>query len=107
MPRDYPPIAADPDYEITVDLDESEMSFPGDPMTSVDENYGIIVIGAISLDLSLVVTDFGKGKVLVWTANSNVNSIFPMSDLFMSRMLDCLGKRVYCTASVTECGAYT
>lgn len=85
---DWPPIIVNPDHYITEGLSPDEMPFPADQMISVDPTYEILAEGAYTHSPSLVVTEFGKGRILVQTAHPGYTAIHPFSDEVYTRMVD-------------------
>lgn len=105
--NDFPPIAVDSTHEITQGIERQDLIFPGDSMTSVDENYHILIAGSTSLSPSLLILEYGLGKIIIHTAHPSPNAIRPFSDEIYTRMINWLAKREYSTEPITECSSYT
>jgi hypothetical protein len=75
------------DHFVTEDLIDNEMPFPADAMTKVDKRYRVLAKQKSTGALSLAVADFGDGRVLVQTGCEAVNSMFPLSDEMLRRMV--------------------
>jgi hypothetical protein len=105
--QDFPPVAIDSSHEITKDIIQEDLPFPGDSMTFVDDHYQTLVVGATSLKPSLVITEFGLGKLLVCTAHPSPNALYTFGDEIYIRMINWLVKREYTTEPITECVSYT
>jgi hypothetical protein len=88
---DWPPIIVDPNHEITQGLPADEMPGPADRMQNVDANYDVLVVGAATGDASLVVTEYGSGRILAQTAHPSASSMNPFSDEVYIRMVNWVG----------------
>ncbi|MEW6444251.1 MAG: hypothetical protein AB1640_25175 [bacterium] len=83
---DYPPVIADPDHFITQGLTEEEMPFPADRVSLADESYDVLVRGRATNTPSLLVAEYGSGRVLVQTS-CPAGGMYEMSDEVYRRML--------------------
>lgn len=90
---EWPPIIVNTSHEITRGLSESEMPAPADRMSSVDSQYEVLVVGRASGYPSLVIGQYGNGRILVQTANPSRDAFEPFSDEVYIRMVNWVGSR--------------
>lgn len=79
-----------PKHYITSGLPASDLPFPADPMIEVDRNYKVLAVQKSTRWASLAVCDFGKGRVVVQTANENNKPQapeHPLADEILRRMI--------------------
>lgn len=91
LSSDYPPVIADPNHFITSGLTASEVPFPADQMLNIDPFYHTLVVGGTTGSASLVVGEYGAGRILVQTAHSSGGAIHPFSDIAYTRMIEWVG----------------
>ena len=91
--RDWPPVIVKANHEITQSLKPEEMPGPGDRITGLAAQYEILVRGAYLSRPSLVVTTYGRGRVLVQTANASLQSANPISNAAYTRMIEWVAKK--------------
>ncbi len=103
---DHPPIIINPNHEILFGLDAEELSIPADQMTVIAPEYEILIIGAITGSASLVVLEYGEGKILVCTSNVNPIANTPMSDQYFLRLIQWLGSSIT-VDNIQACESYT
>jgi phosphatidylserine/phosphatidylglycerophosphate/cardiolipin synthase-like enzyme len=85
---DDDPLIVDPNHFITDGLASAEMPTPYDQMTNLDPAYHVLVVGHITGSPSLVVADYGAGRVLVETAHPGYGAIKVFSDEVYRRMIN-------------------
>lgn len=90
---DCPPTIVDPDHAITRNLAPEEMPFPADQMIDIDPFYHILVVGNTTGSASLVIGEYGLGRILVETAHPNALTDCPFSDQVYIRMIEWLLER--------------
>lgn len=105
--NDFPPIAVDSIHEITQGIEREDLIFPADSMSSVDENYHVLIVGATSFCPSLLISEYGLGKIVIQTAHPATYAAYPFSDEIYTRMINWLVKREYSTEPIIECKSYT
>lgn len=66
------------------------MPFPADQMLDVDPHYEILAIGSVTGSASLVIDEYGAGRILVQTGHPATTSIYPFSDEAYIRMVNWL-----------------
>ncbi|NQZ70758.1 MAG: hypothetical protein HRT89_22135, partial [Lentisphaeria bacterium] len=81
------PVAVEKWHPIIRGLPESELTFPADSMKDLDKHYRVLVKGSVSGTPSLVIAEFGTGRILVQTASENPKASKPFSDRLLVRML--------------------
>jgi hypothetical protein len=85
--RDTTRINLKPDHFITEDLPDADMPFPADPILKIDPRYTILAKQKSTDWPSLAVCTFGKGRVVVQTANESRASTIPFGDEIFRRMV--------------------
>jgi hypothetical protein len=85
---DYPPRVVDPNHDITSGIEPSDLPFPADQMLSVHSFYDTLVVGGSTGYASLVVGEYGQGRVLIHTAHPSRSAGHPFSDEVYRRMVD-------------------
>lgn len=75
------------DHFITEDLPEKDMPFAADPMIKVDKRYRVLAKQKGDGHASLVVCNFGDGRVVVQTANESYGATVPLTDEILRRMV--------------------
>jgi len=85
---DYPPTIVDPDHDITRGLQPRDLPFPADRMISVDPFYHTLVVGSLTGSASLVIGEYGGGRILVQTAHPSYSAGHPFSDEAYVRMIE-------------------
>lgn len=88
---DYPPVIVDPDHFITLGLAASEMPVPADQMVNIHPFYHTLVVGRTTGSASLVVGEYGAGRILVQTAHPARLAFHPFSDTVYIRMIEWVG----------------
>lgn len=76
-----------PEHFITKGLNESELPFPADPITKLDEHYTPLARQRSTKSVSLAVCGFGAGRIVVQTAAETKAASIPISDEILRRMV--------------------
>jgi pimeloyl-ACP methyl ester carboxylesterase len=84
-------VVVDPDHFITSGLAASEMPFPADQMVDIDPFYHTLVVGGTTGSASLVVGEYGAGRILVQTAHPARTAMNPFSNTVYMRMIEWVG----------------
>lgn len=77
----------DPNHFITDDLPGKDLPFPFDTMIKVDPQYKVLAKQKSTGSASLAVCPFGKGRVVVQTANESPAADIPFGDEILQRMV--------------------
>jgi len=85
------PIIQNPNHEITQGLTDEEMPFPADQMLNIDSRYEVLVVGRKTGVASLVVGEYGSGRILVQTGHPSTDANHPFSDEVYIRMVNWVG----------------
>jgi hypothetical protein len=75
------------DHFITEDLPDKDLPFAADPMIKVDPRYRVLAKQKGDGAASLVVCNFGDGRIVVQTANENYAATAPLTDEILRRMV--------------------
>lgn len=94
-------INLDPSHFITDDLPGKDMPFPADPIIEIDRRYKILAKQKSTGWPSLAVCHFGKGRVVVQTANENYIADQPLTDEILRRMIVWVSRRDRLSAEKT------
>jgi len=82
---DWPPIIVNPDHYITSGLPREDMPGPADQITAIDPTYAVLVRGQTTNSPSLVVVEYGQGRIVVQTDHSGASHF---SDEVYRRMIE-------------------
>ena len=75
-------------HYLTEDLKPNELPFPHDQIKKLDrQKYQVLAMGARTESPSLVVTQWGKGRVVVLTGAENAGSQNPVGDKILKRII--------------------
>lgn len=90
---DYPPAVVNPHHPVTHGVPANDLPFPADQMLDVDSRYEVLVQGPSSGAPSLIVGDYGAGRILIQTAHpgNDVSVGHPFSNRAYMQMLAWLG----------------
>ena len=91
---DWPPIIVNPDHFITHGLPRDEMPGPSDQITAIDSAYAVLVRGQATNSPSLVVAEYGQGRILVQTAHPSYSGF---SDEVYHRMVEWVSSKAGAT----------
>ncbi|MCI0741811.1 MAG: hypothetical protein L0Y72_22485 [Gemmataceae bacterium] len=80
-------INLNPDHFITLDLADADMPFPGDPILKIDPRYTVLAKQKSTDRPSLAVCAYGKGRIVVQTANESRGATIPLGDEIFRRMV--------------------
>ena len=86
---DWPPRVVVSDHYITTGRAGSEMPGPADQITAFSTSYDVLVEGRVTGSPSLLVADYGQGRVVIQTDNSDYGSLNgDISDEVFIRMIE-------------------
>jgi hypothetical protein len=71
-PLDWPPILVDPAHPITEGLANTDMPFPADQVVVADAAYTILVRGGKTQSPSLLVAEYGAGRIVIFMDSAYV-----------------------------------
>lgn len=91
--NDHPPIIADPLHYLTEGLLPEDLPFPCDTLTNVAAQYDILVVGRQTGRPSLLVAEYGAGRVLIQAASPLRDFSRPFSDEAYLRMVRWVSQR--------------
>lgn len=84
------PMAQQSDHPLVKGLTPAQLTFPADRVKDADPRYEVLVIGSISKSPSLLVTEYGAGRIVIQTAAENDRSNTPFADALLVRMIEWL-----------------
>ena len=91
--NDHPPTILDPLHYLTADLLPEDLPFPCDTLTDVATEYDILVVGRQTGHPSLLIAEYGAGRVLIQAATPLRSFSKPFSDEAYVRMVRWVSQR--------------
>jgi hypothetical protein len=85
--NESPLVIVDTNHDITKNLPPEDMPYPADQLTNVDPAYQILVKGNATNSPSLVVGQYGNGRILVQAGHPSPTAYNPFSDEIYNRMV--------------------
>ncbi len=88
--EEWPGVIEDPGHYITAGLEEQALPGPADQMTEIDPAYTVLIRGRSSRFPSLMVAEFGSGRLLILADTSSLKSLRPFGNAVYRRMIEWL-----------------
>ena len=86
--KDEARTAEQPDHPIIAGMAAEALPFPADRVKDVDERYRVLVTGVRSKSPSLLVAEFGSGRIVVQTASEASFASTPFPDRLLVGMIE-------------------